>query len=62
MTSTVPFGTTNMYLTHQFTRLQMMHVSGHLTEKTFMYYIKLSSDEIADEIDAIIHAPNPEVF
>ena len=27
-----------------------MHVSGHKTQKTFMDYIKLSSDEIADEI------------
>ncbi|GEM_PF-5608654 len=28
----------------------MMHVSGHKTQKTFMDYIKLSSEEIADEI------------
>ncbi len=46
-------GITNMYLTHKYTILQMMHVSGHKTQKTFMDYIKLSSDEIADEIDAI---------
>lgn len=46
-------GITNMYLTHRYTMLQMMHVSGHKTEKTFRDYIKLSSDEIADEIDAI---------
>ena len=43
-------GITNMYLTHKYTILQMMHVSGHKTQKTFMDYIKLSSDEIADEI------------
>lgn len=31
----------------------MMHVSGHKTQKTFMDYIKLSSEEIADEIAAM---------
>ena len=46
-------GITNMYLTHKYTILQMMHVSGHKTQKTFMDYIKHSSDEITDEIDAI---------
>lgn len=49
-------GITNMYLTHRYTMLQMMHVSGHKTEKTFRDYIKLSSDEIADEINAIASA------
>ena len=34
----------------KYTILQMMHVSGHKTQKTFMDYIKLSSEEIADEI------------
>lgn len=29
-----------------------MGVSGHKTQKTFMDYIKLSSEEIADEIAA----------
>lgn len=28
----------------------MMHASGHKAHKTFMDYIKLSSEEIADEI------------
>lgn len=46
-------GITNMYLSHRYSLLQMMHVSGHKMEKTFRDYIKLSSDEIADEIDAI---------
>ena len=41
-------GITNMYLTHKYTIIQMMHVSGHKTQKTFMDYIKLSSDEIAN--------------
>lgn len=55
-------GITNMYLTHKYTILQMMHVSGHKTQKTFMNYIKLSSDEIADEIDAIANQTRMDVF
>lgn len=55
-------GITNMYLTHKYTIVQMMHVSGHKTQKTFMDYIKLSSDEIADEIDAIANGPKSDVF
>ena len=55
-------GLTNMYLSHKFTIVQMMHVSGHKTQKTFMDYIKLSSDEIADEIDAIVNGTKGEVF
>lgn len=55
-------GITNMYLSHKFTIVQMMHVSGHKTQKTFMDYIKLSSDEIADEIDAIVAASNGDIF
>ncbi|MDD6908559.1 MAG: hypothetical protein PUJ15_07690 [Bacteroidaceae bacterium] len=43
-------GITNMYLSHKFTIIQMMHVSDHKPKKTFLDYIKLSSDEIADEI------------
>ncbi len=39
-----------MSLSHKYTIRQMMHVSGHKTQKTFMDYIKLSSEEIADEI------------
>ncbi|MDE6791775.1 MAG: hypothetical protein K2J48_01645 [Muribaculaceae bacterium] len=42
-------------LTHNSTIVQMMHVSDHKTQKTFMDYIKLSSDEIPDEIDAIVN-------
>ena len=55
-------GITNMYLTHKYTILQMMHVSGHKTQKTFMDYIKLSSDEIADEINAIANQTRMDVF
>ena len=51
-------GITNMYLTHKYTIVQMMHVSGHKTQKTFMDYIKLSSDEI----DAIANGTKSEVF
>ena len=40
----------NMYLSRKYTIIQIIHVSGHKTQKTFMDYIKLSSEEIADEI------------
>ena len=39
-----------MYLSHRKTILQMMHVSGHKTQKTFLDYIKQSFEEIADEM------------
>ncbi len=55
-------GITIMYLSHKYTIVQMMHVSGHKTQKTFMDYIKLSSDEIADEIDAIANPNKSEIF
>ena len=55
-------GITNMYLTYKYTIVQMMHVSGHKTQNTFMDYIKLSSDEIADEIDAIANPAKSDVF
>lgn len=55
-------GITNMYLSHKYAIVQMMHVSGHKTQKTFMDYIKLSSDEIADEIDAIANPNKNEIF
>lgn len=51
-------GITNMYLSHKYTILQMMHVSGLKTQKTFMDYIKLSSGEIADEIAAMSKKEN----
>lgn len=37
---------------------QMMHVSGHKTQKTFMDYIKLSSEDIADEIASMSKKEN----
>ena len=49
-------GITNMYLSHKYDIVRMMHVSGHKTQKTVMDYIspacrfpckKLSSEEIA---------------
>ena len=43
-------GITLLYLTHKFSIMQLMHISGHKTQKTFLEYIKLSSDEIADDI------------
>lgn len=42
--------------------VQTMRVRGHKTQKTFMYYIKLFSDGIADEIDAIVAASNGDIF
>ena len=39
-------GITNMYLSHKYNMVQMMHVSGHKTQKVFTDYIKLSSDEL----------------
>ncbi len=51
-----------MYLTHKNTIVQMMYVSGHKTQKTIMDYLKLSSDEIADEIAAIANGPKSDVF
>lgn len=54
-------GIFNMYLSHKYDIVRMMHVSGHKTQKTVMDYIspacrlpckKLSSEEIADEIAA----------
>jgi hypothetical protein len=39
-----------MYLSGKYTTPQMMKVSGHKDVKTFLDYIKLSSEEIADEI------------
>ena len=41
---------TNMYLSGKYTTLQMMHVSGHKKEKTFYNYIKLSLEELADNV------------
>lgn len=47
-----------MYLTHKYSIVQMMQVSGHKIQKTFMDYIKLSSDEI----DAVANGAKSEVF
>lgn len=43
-------GITLMYLSHKYDILQMMSVSGHKNTETFKAYIRLSSDEIADEM------------
>ena len=43
-------GITNLYLTGKFDIYQMMHVSGHKEAKTFREYIKLSGDEMAEQI------------
>lgn len=52
---------TNMHLIHKYTIVQMIHISGQKKQKTFMDYIKLSSDEIADEIDAIANDTKSKV-
>ncbi|MGN1241526.1 MAG: hypothetical protein ACI4T7_03480 [Alloprevotella sp.] len=51
-------GITNIYLSHKYTILQIMHVSGHKPPKTFMDDIKLSSEEIADETFAMSRKEN----
>ena len=43
-------GITLLYLTGKFDIFQMMHVSGHKEAKTFRDYIKLSGDEMAEQI------------
>ena len=43
-------GITNLYLSGKFDTFQMMSISGHKDQRTFMDYIKLSSDELADSI------------
>lgn len=43
-------GITHLYLTGKFDIYQMMHVSGHKEAKTFREYIKLSGDEMAEQI------------
>lgn len=43
-------GITNLYLTGLFDSVQLMSISGHKDQHTFMEYIKLSSDEVADLI------------
>lgn len=45
-------GITLLYLSGKFDVYQMMHVSGHKEAKTFREYIKLSSDEMAEQIAA----------
>jgi phosphatidate phosphatase PAH1 len=41
---------TLMYLSHKYTIEQMRAVSGHASEKVFLDYVKLSLDEIADDV------------
>lgn len=51
-------GITNLYLLHIYNTMQMMSISGHKTEGNFLEYIKLSSDEIAEEIEKMQNATN----
>lgn len=41
---------TNMYLSGKFSTRQIMSVSGHKKEETFLKYIRLSLDEKADDV------------
>ncbi len=41
---------TNMYLSGKFSTRQIMSVSGHKKEETFLKYIRLSLDERADDV------------
>lgn len=43
-------GITNLYLSGKLTVEQLMHISGHTSYRNFRQYIRLTSDEIADEI------------
>lgn len=43
-------GITNLYLTGEFDHFEMMSLSGHREFKTFVEYVKLTKDEIADNI------------
>lgn len=59
-------GITNLYLSGKFDIFQMMSISGHKDQKTFLDYIKLSSEELADKIASIqeesIQASNAALF
>lgn len=47
-------GITLMYLTKKFNIFEMMYVSGHKSQSVFLDYIKLSGQEIADDIGATV--------
>lgn len=46
-------GITNLYKTNLFTTRQIMSISGHKTESSFLLYLAESSEELADEIAKI---------
>lgn len=43
-------GITLLYQSHKYNTIQLMSISGHKTEQIFYDYIKLSAEEIAEEI------------
>lgn len=49
-------GITNLVASGLFTTHQLMSISGHLTERNFWLYVKLSGDEKADTIAEIAEA------
>ena len=56
--ASIPSNITNPYIFFKLIIVQMMHVSDHKTQKTFMGYLKLSSDEIV----AIFNGAKKEIF
>lgn len=55
-------GITLLYKSKLYDIPQMMHVSGHKDTKTFMDYIKLSGQEVADNIAEIAEKSNVNPF
>lgn len=43
-------GITELYRSHKFTNQQMMSVSGHSSERIFLHYVKMSGEDIADDM------------
>lgn len=43
-------GITNLYLSGKLSIYQIMHISGHRSQKNLLNYIKLTADDMADEI------------
>lgn len=43
-------GITNMYLSGKYTIPEMMAVSGHKDQRTFLDYVKLSMDELTEMV------------
>lgn len=53
-------GITNLFISGKFTTLQMLAVSGHADLRTFREYIRLSDEQMAEEIS--LHNNNEDLF